>query len=229
MRSTRSTRVGAYLRVSSKAQDHATQRSTILKAAAARGDQVAHWYAEKLSGGTLARPELDRVRAAVSEGRLSRLYVFKLDRLTRSGVGDTYRVVDEFRRAGCELVLVADNLTIHPNKDDVVSDAFVFALSLAARLERQAINERISAARLRLEAEGRPWGRPARIDPALGRRMRRLQADGRSIREIAVALKVPRSTVGRALKPPVPSQKPPTSKTPSRRRPANSQRGPSQA
>jgi DNA invertase Pin-like site-specific DNA recombinase len=229
MATPRTNRVGAYLRVSSKAQDHATQRTTILKAAAARGDRVAHWYAEKVSGKLLARPELDRVRADVRDGRLSRLYVFKLDRLTRSGVGDTYRVVDEFRRAGCELVLVADNLTIHPHKDDVVSDAFVFALSLAAKLERQAINERISAARLRLEAEGRPWGRPARIDSALGRRMKRLQADGRSIREIAVALKVPRSTVGRALKGASPSQKPASPPTPSRPRPATSQRGPSQA
>jgi len=66
-------------------------------------------------------------------------------------------------------------------------------------MERLAINERISAARERVEAEGRKWGRPSRFDATGLARVKALRSEGRSIREIAVALKVPRSTVARAL------------------------------
>lgn len=188
-----------YLRVSSRAQDAASQRSAIEKAAAARGDTIKEWLGEKLSGKTLARPELERLRALARDGNVKTIYIFKLDRLTRSGVADTYRVVDELRRAGCTLVAVADNLTIRAGSDDIVSETLVFALALAARLERAAINDRIAAARERLEAEGRPWGRPPLLSDAERVRLRALREQGRSVRDIAMAMKVPRSTVARAL------------------------------
>ena len=92
-----------------------------------------------------------------------------------------------------------DNLTIRPGGDDIVSETLVFALALAARLERAATNDRISAARERLEAEGRPWGRPCRLSQADRVRLRALRQEGRSLRDIAIAMKVPRSTVARAL------------------------------
>ena len=44
------TAVAAYVRVSSRAQDHATQRAAIEQAATARGDAIGAWYAEKVSG-----------------------------------------------------------------------------------------------------------------------------------------------------------------------------------
>ncbi len=50
-----------------------------------------------------------------------------------------------------------------------------------------------------MEAEARKWGRPSRFDAAGLARMKALREQGWSIREIAVALKVPRSTVARAL------------------------------
>jgi DNA invertase Pin-like site-specific DNA recombinase len=189
----------AYVRVSSRAQDLAMQRLSIEKAAATRGDTIIEWFSEKRSGKTLARPELDHLRALVRDQNVQTIYCFKLDRLTRSGVADTYRVVDELRRAGCMLIAVADNLTIRAGSDDIVSETLVFALALAARLERAAINDRIAAARERLEAEGRPWGRPPRLSQAECARLRALRDEGRSVRDIAVAMKVPRSTVARAL------------------------------
>jgi DNA invertase Pin-like site-specific DNA recombinase len=96
------------------------------------------------------------IREDVRAGRFRRLCVFKL-------VADTYCVVDELRRAGCTLVAVADHLTIRPDADDIASEAIVFALPLAARLERTTINDRIAAARARLAAQGKPWGRPSRL------------------------------------------------------------------
>jgi DNA invertase Pin-like site-specific DNA recombinase len=187
-----------YVRVSSKTQSHMTQQDAIERAAAARGDVIVGWYAEKRSGRNLARPELDRVRDAVRTGEVRRLYVFKIDRLTRSGVADTYKVVDEIRRAGCELHVPGDNLVIKPEgSDDIVSECILFGLALGARVQRQAINDNIAAARERLEAAGRPWGRPARLSFAQRSEVMARRDAGESIREIAQAMKVPRATVGR--------------------------------
>lgn len=124
--------VGALTRVSSLGQDLSSQRLAIEKAAAARGDRIDHWYEGKQSGKSLARPELESLRADVRAGILTRAYCFKLDRITRSGVADTYRVVDEIRKAGCELIAVADNLHIKPGSDDLASEpVVVVAMSTA--------------------------------------------------------------------------------------------------
>lgn len=186
--------IAAYIRVSSRSQDHALQRDAIER----RGVQIAAWYAEKMSAKTTNRPELKRLLADARAGLLREVWIFKLDRLTRSGVADTFAVVNELRRAGVTLHAVADNVTIKPG-EDVVSDVMIFALGLAAGLERAAINDRIAAARTAQEAAGDPWGRPPRMTPAQRETASRMASEGRTVREISAALGVPRSTVGRCL------------------------------
>jgi DNA invertase Pin-like site-specific DNA recombinase len=187
----------AYLRVSSRAQDFATQKAAIERAATARGDVIADWRAEKRSGKTLARPELDRLRADARAGHVRRLYVFKLDRLTRSGIRDTFEVIEELRAHGAELVSVSDGFAL----DGPAAEVVLAVMAWAAKMERLAINERISAARERVEAEGRSWGRPRRLTAEEIARVRELRVAGRSLRQIAMALKVPLATVARAARP----------------------------
>ena len=196
----------AYIRVSSRAQTLEMQRAAIARAATTRGDTIATWYAEKQSARTLARPEIARLRADARAGEVSRLYVFRLDRLARSGIRDTFELVEDLRAAGVELVTIADGFDLCGPAAEVV----LAVMAWAAKMERLAINERIAAARLRLEAEGRPWGRPSRIDEACRAAILRRRAAGESIRGIAQAVRIPRATVGRVLLAPgTPSQNPP--------------------
>src|SRR5580692_2845074 len=104
----------AYLRVSSRAQDAATQRAAIERAATARGDTIASWYSEKRSAKTMARAELQRLRAEAKAGLLRgrRLYLFRLDRLTRTGIADTLTTLEELRASGVEVVSVADGFDL---------------------------------------------------------------------------------------------------------------------
>lgn len=187
--------IAAYCRVSSRAQDLSTQRHAIERAAKARGDDIKAWHSEKRSGKVLARPELDQVRADARAGLISKLYVYRLDRLTRSGIRDTLEVVQELRQHGCDIVSVADGFDLNGPAAEIV----LAVLSWASQMERLAINERISAARERVESEGGKWGRPSRFDAAGLAKVKALKAEGRSVREIAMALKVPKSTVARAL------------------------------
>ena len=187
----------AYIRVSSKAQDYATQRSTITKTAAARGDVIVEWYAEKKSAKTMDREELRRLRDDARAGAFRRLYVFRLDRLTRSGISDTLAVIAELRAHGVEVVSIADGFDLAGPAAEII----IAVMAWASRMELLARNERISAARDRLAAEGRPWGRPPRMTPEQIAKAVAMKVEGRSVREIAMAIKVAKSTIGRALSP----------------------------
>jgi DNA invertase Pin-like site-specific DNA recombinase len=188
-------RAAAYLRVSSKAQTLDMQRAAILRAAKARGDTVHVWYSEKQSAKTLTRSALTRLRTDARAGQVRRLYIYRLDRLTRSGIRDTFEVVEELRSAGCEPVTVSDGFDLTGPAAEVV----LAVMAWAAQMERLAINERIAAARTRLEAEGRPWGRPPTLQAHERDRAIRLRRGGRSVRSIAEALKVSRPVVHRAI------------------------------
>jgi DNA invertase Pin-like site-specific DNA recombinase len=187
----------AYLRVSTTQQDWKLQRSAVTRAAGARGDRIPKrlWFEEKQSGRTIDRPVLQKLRAAVRAGKVGRLYVFRIDRLTRSGIRDTLGLVEEFRRGGAELVTVADGFDLAGPGAEIV----LAVMAWAAQMERSAIGERIKAARVRVEASGGRWGRPRRIDPTTLAKARELVRKNKSVRAIAVALKVPRSTLSDAL------------------------------
>ncbi|MFY3742471.1 recombinase family protein [Anaeromyxobacter sp. Red801] len=195
MRSKQTAVAAAYIRVSGRAQDHASQRSALERASKARGDKIAFWYAEKKSARTLARPELQRLREDARRGLFRRLYVFRLDRLARSGVRDTFEIIEEMRASGVEVVSIADGFSL----DGPAAEVILAVISWAAKMERLALLDRIEAARERLASEGRAWGRPTRVSPAEHRTIQTLAAAGRTVREIAVAVKIPRSTVARAL------------------------------
>jgi DNA invertase Pin-like site-specific DNA recombinase len=190
----------AYCRVSSKAQNLAMQRHAVEQEAARRGDTIVEWYSEKRSAKTAQRQELERLRADIRAGRVRKIYGFRFDRFLRTGPADAFKFAEECHAAGVELVTVADGLHLKPGNDDITTTVLLFAFSLAAKLERAAINDRIAAARERLEAEGKPWGRPSRLTPMEVEKIVALQAQGLSHRAIAVRVHVPRSTVTLALK-----------------------------
>jgi DNA invertase Pin-like site-specific DNA recombinase len=176
------------------------QREAISRATSARGDDIAQafWFEEKRSAQTVLRPVLEHVRQLAREGHIARLYVWRLDRLARSGIRDTLAIVDELRGYGCEIVTLADGFEMNGPAADIV----LAVLAWAAQMELRAITERREAARARVLAAGGAWGRPKRIatGSAVERKISALAAEGRSVRAIAVALKVPRATVARTLR-----------------------------
>lgn len=185
----------AYVRVSSEAQTHDTQRDAIERLATARSEQIGAWYAERLSGKTLDRPELHRLRADARAGKLAKLYVYRIDRLTRSGISDTLSVLDELKRHGVRVVSVADGFDV----DGAAAEVVLAVMAWAAKMERAAINERLGAARRRLESQGRTWGRPSRLTAAQVAEIADRRKAGESVRAISIAMKIPRATVGRAV------------------------------
>ncbi len=193
----------AYIRVSSRGQDHTMQRSAIVKAAASRGDTITTWHAEKRSASTNDRPALARLLADVRAGKVRRLFVWRLDRLTRSGIADTLALVREMRELGVEVVNLADGFTIPPpgveGSAARIAELILAILAWAAEMELLTRRERIAARRELAEERGEPWGRPSRLTPAVRERIATLRAAGATVREVAIKLHIPRATVGRAV------------------------------
>lgn len=184
--------IAAYVRVSSRSQDAAYQRAAIERAASARGERVGRWFSDVASGRSMERPELARALEEIRGGCIRRLWVWRLDRLTRSGIVDTLTAIETMRAHGCECASVADGFAL----DGPAAPVVLAVLAWAAQMERQKIAENQAAARQRMASEGRSWGRPRLVTPELLARLRELRELGWTHRSIAKELKLSRSHVG---------------------------------
>jgi len=187
--------VVAYVRVSTKSQDGKTQRAAIERAARARGDKIAQWYFEKKGGETLDRAQLSQLRADAREAKFSKLYVYRLDRLSRGDIVDQIKIVNELVARHIRIVNVADPFGL----DGPESEFLVAIFAWLGKKERQRIGENIAAARQRIEAAGGRWGRPARASREEQRKIHAFKKDGFTVREIAVKVKIPYGTVSKVL------------------------------
>ncbi len=169
------------------------QRARITAVARARRDTIVRWFVEKKSAAKLDRPELARVRDAARRAEISKVYVYKLDRLMRSGIRDALNVLDEFRGYGCAVANCDDPFSLDA-PEGPARDMMVAMFAWVAQMERALIAERISTAR----AQADTWGRPrALLEPRV-KEIRALRARQMSIAMIAKRLRLPKSTVARA-------------------------------
>jgi DNA invertase Pin-like site-specific DNA recombinase len=170
------------------------QRDAIARASQARGDAIDEWF-EETASSVQQRPELARLRELARGGRVRKIYVYRLDRLSRSGILEILNIVHELRNHGCALETVADGFSLDSPATDVILSVFAWV----AQMERTAIRERLDAARRAIEARGGHWGRPRKFGEPTIERMEALKVQGCSVRKIAVVMKIPKTTVARAL------------------------------
>jgi DNA invertase Pin-like site-specific DNA recombinase len=107
------------------------------------------------ASGAKARPQLDGLIGRLAQG--DSVLVWELSRLTRGGVAALFSIVQAIHDAGAVLVETKSGTTIDSS---IQGEAYVFALGLAGRIERDMISERTrSALRVRRE-RGVKLGRP---------------------------------------------------------------------
>src|SRR3977135_2693669 len=137
------TQVAMYARVSSEQQAEAptvaSQVAAVRERVAADGltvSEAMQFLDEGYSGATLIRPGLERLRDVIAAGTVDRLYVHSPDRLARKYA---YQVllVDEFRRAGVEIIFLNHALG-HSPEDDLLLQV----QGMIAEYERAKIIER---------------------------------------------------------------------------------------
>src|SRR5215207_4940857 len=91
-----------------------------------------------ISGGTLERPALQRLLAAVAQGKLDVIVVYKVDRLTRS-LADFAKLVELFDQHGVSFVSVTQQF----NTTSSMGRLTLNVLLSFAQFEREVIGERV--------------------------------------------------------------------------------------
>src|SRR5215831_6731879 len=137
------TQVALYARVSSdphpEAHTIASQVAALRERVAAEGlvvPEAMQFLDQGYSGATLIRPALERLRDVIAGGAVDRVYVHSPDRLARQYA---YQVllVDEFRRAGVEVIFL--NRALGQSPED---DLLLPVQGMIAEYERAKIIER---------------------------------------------------------------------------------------
>lgn len=151
--------VAVYARVSTERQErYATIDSqlTALRAWAAGGEHALadeHIFRDEgYSGSRLDRPGLDALRDAVRDGIVATIAVLTPDRLARKYA---YQVLllEEFRRAGCEIVFLQ-----HPISDDPNDQLLLQIQGAIAEYERAVLGERFRRGKLQRARDGHYQG-----------------------------------------------------------------------
>src|SRR3712207_6237535 len=148
-------RAAIYARVSTERQERqqtiGSQVSALRNWAAAGGHALAEAHVfqdEGFSGSRLDRPALDALRDAVRDAAIDVVAVVSPDRLARKYA---YQVLlmEEFRRAGCEVVF------LHPPISDDPNDQLLLQIQGAiAEYERAVLAERFRRGKLQKARDG---------------------------------------------------------------------------
>lgn len=184
-----------YIRVSTEGQRTDSQEQELRRYCRQRGWKDLSFYTDRISGAKASRPQLDRLMQDIRAGKVERLIVYKLDRLGRS-LTHLALILDELNRL--KVPLIASSQGIDTSDDNPAGRLQLGVLMAVAEFERGIIKERVNAGLAAAKARGVQLGRPATINGRAAEVMK-LKAKGLGLRAIARELRMPLSSVHRAL------------------------------
>jgi DNA invertase Pin-like site-specific DNA recombinase len=190
--------VAIYARVSSKRQDLASQLPDLERWAAAQGEEV-RWCRDKFTGKSMDRPGWSKLYAAIERGEVSKVVVWRLDRLGRTAAGLTKLFADlQERKIG--LVSLKDGIDLSTAAGRMLANV----LASIAQFETELRAERVRAGQDAAKAAGksiggRKAGTRVRLTEEKERAVRRLYKAGTTVSEIARTLQLSRPTIYKAL------------------------------
>lgn len=187
-----------YARVSSRKQDQASQLPDLERLARtieADGDKVV-WFKDTFTGKTMDRPGWNRLEAAIRSGEVTRVVVWRLDRLGRTTSGLT-ALFDELVARKVNFVSVRDGLDLSTAAGRLMAGV----LASVAQYETEVRGERTVAGQAVARAKGVHMGRPKGITTAIKVTdeqraiVARLHSEGESVSAIARTVSLARGTV----------------------------------
>lgn len=185
-----------YARVSSKAQDLASQLPDLERWAGANADERVVWYRDKFTGRTMDRPGFTRLMDGVRAGEVGRVVVWRLDRLGRTAKGLT-ALFEELRERKVNLVSLKDGLDLATPAGRLMANVLASVAAYETEVRAERIHAGLDAARAAGVRLGRPAGVRTRVKvtPEQEEAVRRLKAEGRKVAAIARATGLSRTTV----------------------------------
>ena len=185
-----------YARVSTvdKDQDPEVQLHLLRLRAESDGCEIYEEYVDEASGKDWNRPALLQMWSDARANRFKRIYILRLDRITRS-MRDFTTILGYLDEKGLQLVSVKDVGTVDTRSP--TGEFLLHVLMAFAQMEARLISERTKEALAKAKAEGKQIGReevPIDVEDVL-RRMR----EGEFLKDIAADLGVSKRTLQRRL------------------------------
>jgi DNA invertase Pin-like site-specific DNA recombinase len=189
MSPTENKRVGIYARVSTQDQNIDMQLSDLRRYCLSRGWNIFKEYLDEgVSGSKASRGNLDALMADARSRRIDIVLVWRFDRFARSSK-QLALALDEFQHLGIDFVSFQEQIDTSTPMGKMVFTV----MGAVAELERNIIAERIRGGLRRAREKGKVFGRP-RVEIPAGK-IQDMQSRGYSVRKMAMALGVPRSTI----------------------------------
>jgi len=186
--------IAIYSRISTDKQDNENQLDQLRTFAATQGWHIKKQYVDVATGKNGDREQFKALFKAASRREFALVLFWSLDRFSREGVLETLTYLQNLTQYGVGYRSFTEQ---YLDSCGMFREAVISILAVIAKQERVRLSERTIAGLQRARARGRIGGRPhAACDP---NEVRQLKADGKTIAEIALSLKVSKSTIYRIL------------------------------
>ena len=192
--------IAVYVRVSTKRQDTKNQEPDLrawLKAN--RKGRPVSWFRDEFTGAVLKRPGMQKLDAAIRDGDVGTVVVWRLDRLGRTA-HELLGWLNQLEVTGVEFISIRDAI------DTTTPAGKLLRTMLAgfAEYEREVLSERIKAGISKAKAAGKHWGgrtagHRTRLTPERLRSIGALLAAGKQKAQIARELGISERSVYRGI------------------------------
>ena len=188
--------IAIYVRVSSNKQDTRSQTPDLKRWVEAYAvGQPVKWYHEKFTGTTMDRPAWQRLEADMAAGKVSKLVVWRMDRLGRTAAGLT-ALFEDLQRRKIGFEAIRDKVDLSTPAGRLMANV----LASVAAYENEVRSERVRAGQAAAKAAGKTWGgseegRRLSVTDEQIATVRRMARDGESKAAMARATKRSRPTV----------------------------------
>jgi len=146
--------IAIYVRVSSRKQDTRSQEPDLKRwIEAFAGKTPVKWYRDKVSGKTMERPGWKRLEADMIAGKISKIVVWRLDRLGRTASGLT-QLFEDIQRRSVGFESLRDKVDLATAAGRLMANV----LASVAAYENEVRSERIIAGQAAARASGKTWG-----------------------------------------------------------------------
>lgn len=194
-------RVGIYIRVSSKTQDAASQEPDLRRWVTAHGEEGVRWFRDTFTGKSMNRPGFSKLLAEIRAGKIDTVVIWRLDRLGRTARGLT-ELFEEFTVRKTNLVALKDGLDLKTSAGRLMANVLASVAQYETEIRAERVLAGIAVARERGVRLGRPEGIHTRVKVTDEQvtMARRLKAEGSGVSAISRATGLSRPTVYAILK-----------------------------
>ena len=191
---TNAKRVAIYARVSTTEQSTESQLLDLRRYVTDRGWHTHEEYVDEgISGTKDSRPVLNQLMNDAKKRRFDVVLVWRFDRFARS-TRHLINALEEFKNLRIDFVSYQENI----DTSSPLGSAIFTIISAVAQLEKDIIAERVKAGLRRAVESGKRLGRP-RV-PVDREKVMQLRSEGMSLRAIAKATGISRTTVSEILR-----------------------------